>query len=200
MLRTKCFLAVFFVIAMGLNSIAQVRMQNIILPGINIKSLSLPNPEIKKLRLFKDVNDVSDECNLYTYSGLAFENFKIIGVSDSTFAITNDSLLKDVQIRDLRKLVFIKHGFWKGFLWGSLGTLGLAGIGIFAVLASKPHGDEGFAIPVLFYAGLILAVPVGALSGLITDFFTSDEKYYFDRNNNSLTPGRLKYLVHMHKK
>jgi hypothetical protein len=162
-------------------------------------SRGIPSPEIKQPKLHSQVRDVSEDCSIYTYSGLAFQNVKIIVVRDSTFAIANDSLYKDLPIRDLRKLIFIKHGFWKGFLWGSLGTLGLAGIAIAGVVASEPHGEEGFAIPALFYLGLVLALPVGVLSGLITDFFTNDEKFYFDRNYSPSTSNRLKYLVHMHK-
>lgn len=141
---------------------------------------------------------VTDICHIDTYSLNSIKNAKIIEVDDSTYDIAKDDIVKTLSIGDMRKLTFPKHGFWKGFLWGSLVTAGLA-LGITAIVSPGLHGEDQLGAAILLFGGLALSIPVGLVTGCISEFATTDDIFYFEKGISSVKVNKLKYIVLQHK-
>lgn len=170
--------------------------QNILNPGLNryeIGSLSLKKHSGKLNVFFKDT---TDECSIMLKNGTLLQEARLLDANDTEFTLTKNDIDKVFPISQIHKITFEHHGFWKGFAYGA--ATSVAFWGIFG-LAAYRDGDwfgRGFG----FVVGLVLAVPTGLVSGLITEFATADEVYYFGKINPLAKSRRLINIIQKHKK
>lgn len=142
--------------------------------------------------------DSTDECTIILNSGNSLKDVRIIGSNDSAFTITKSHFNKTFKISGINSIEFAKHNFWKGFLYGSLVTIATT-LTLSAILAKSVHGEGELGLAILFYGGLLISVPVGIITGAISEFFSNDISYKFKTINSSVKSKRLKYIRGKHK-
>lgn len=144
------------------------------------------------LRVKRENSDTSGYCNIYLKEGIMLKDVRITNVKDSTFEAVKSNISNTFTISGINRIVFINHGFWKGFAYGAAGS-----IAVWTVLglASGSGTDMGSPAGWGFIIGLGLAIPTGIVSGIISEFVVNDDVYNFNRINPDAKVKRLKYLV-----
>jgi hypothetical protein len=140
----------------------------------------------------------SEECNVEMDGGLKLAKVQIVDVEDSLFTVVKNGIDRDFNVSGISKMTFIKHGFWKGFLWGTLGTLAATGI-LFASLVGSAHGEDALGVFYLLIGGVTIAAPVGAVVGVIAELTVKDDVYGFGNVSKETKLKRLRYILSQHK-
>ena len=141
-------------------------------------------------------SDTSEFCDIYLKEGILLKDVRITNVNDSTFEAVKSVHSNVFNISSVNRIVFINHGFWKGFAYGAAGS-----IAVWTVLglASGGGGDMGSPAGWGFIIGLGLAIPTGLISGIISEFVVNDDVYNFSKINPDAKAKRLSYLIKKEK-
>ena len=140
----------------------------------------------------------SEECNVEMDGRLKLAKVQIVDIEDSLFTVVKSGIDRDFNVSGISKMTFIKHGFWKGFLWGTLGTLAATGI-LFASLVGSAHGEDALGVFYLLIGGVTIAAPVGAVVGVIAELTVKDDVYGFGNVSKETKLKRLRYILSLHK-
>ena len=153
-------------------------------------SFHLPFPNKHKSIL--PVTDSTELCNIYLTSNNLLKDVRITDSGDSLFTITKSDVSKSFEIAQLNRVEIIQHGFWNGFFYGGIASVGICGL----LGLTAGHGSEaGYG----FIFGFILAAPAGLIVGLISEFAAKNVVYDFNGLNPSIKSKRLKYIRQKHK-
>jgi hypothetical protein len=148
--------------------------------------------KIRSQRIIFSPGDSTELCNIFLTTNNVLKDVRITDSNDSLFTITKSNVNKTFEISAINRIEIIQHGFWNGFFYGGIASVGICGI----LGLTTWHGEAaGYG----FIFGLILAAPTGLIVGLISEFVTKNAVYNFNGADQQVKSKRLKYVRDKHK-
>jgi hypothetical protein len=168
--------------------------------GIYSQDDSLP---LEKTTFIDEIGPTT-ECDVYisdknTQLAAKFENVKLAVMDDTVVYVLKEGYQRrSCNLSNIKKIVFKNHGFWAGAGYGFAASVAIWGILGLATYQGGGHPDVGRGFG--FVIGLVLGIPTALITGVVTEFATTDDVYTFPGNNNAAKSKKMKYILRKHIK
>ena len=167
------------------------------IPKDQIMEIKSPGSFSGKFISKEDVQDTTNECDVYLNKGSLLKDVRLLSCSDSNISIIKDKKQREVPVSLVRKITFIEPGFLKGFIIG-------AGIGFASGLLlgltwpeNSEMGNPNFGESMML--GMIFSIPTGLIGGIIGAITKTDQVYLLSTGYSSMKVKRINYIIEKHK-